>query len=470
MKSGIPQFLLPAKNACRILLITAPNSGTLQLVASVATRAPSMSVVSSFGPLLRYFSVQPRVVLDRLFADGWTCQGLLRALPPIARLYALRLACAQGGLPAKVVDAWSRTDESSRTKHEHALEVLRRLSLLEDAPAAGSGEALLHLHEQFAAQLLNGLCIGGVLESRRERADDALDADAPTLHQLDQMASHTWELVLQAVIVPPDDDVELAMQCEGATLQELLIEAGLLERAPDGHPTRFVMSHAAHRFMLMPTHAQVWRLVHAYMKLADKGTRGIRHAMLCFLMRLGLLQTGLGHRMDDPTLDDEQRATLADMALLGLVLRPPNTPHLYYATSLCQHLLSTSATVGAAAPPTGSSDGAYDGAGGFLILETNFRLYAYTSSTLWARVLASFARIEYVLPDLIVGSLTRQTVHRAVDAGVSAAEIEAFLKRNAHPRMAAQAPVLPETVVNQVRARRPAAATASCARCQPPHP
>ena len=47
---------------------------------------------------------------------------------------------------------------------------------------------------------------------------------------------------------------------------------------------------------------------------------------------------------------------------------------------------------------------------GFLILETNFRVYAYTSSALWARVLALFVRIEYILPDLIVGSITRETV------------------------------------------------------------
>ena len=38
----------------------------------------------------------------------------------------------------------------------------------------------------------------------------------------------------------------------------------------------------------------------------------------------------------------------------------------------------------------------------------------------------------------------------AVAHNVSAADIQAFLERNAHPRMASQTPVLPDTVVNQV--------------------
>ena len=37
------------------------------------------------------------------------------------------------------------------------------------------------------------------------------------------------------------------------------------------------MSAVAARFLLLPTHAQVWRLVRAYMELAERGTPGTRH-------------------------------------------------------------------------------------------------------------------------------------------------------------------------------------------------
>lgn len=67
-----------------------------------------------------------------------------------------------------------------------------------------------------------------------------------------------------------------------------------------------------------------------------------------------------------------------------------------------------------------------------------------------AQILQIFVRLEYVLPNLIVGSLTRDSIQAAVDHAISASEIIGFLERNAHPRMASQVPVLPETVVNQI--------------------
>ena len=462
---------------------------------------------SGISPLLKYFGSLTRAALDRLYADGWTCQGLLRALPPIARLYALRLACAQDDVSMEVVESWKRPESrAAQTKHEHALHVLERLNLLERVQVAHDGDGVgdglggggsgssskggsWRLHCGFAKQLLDGLCIGGVLDAESEHGDGMTSGPGgggdplPTLAMLEQQSRSTWERVLQTVLAPPDEDVELAMRCDGATLQELLIEAELLCFAPPpdgaaeaaddsdgGPPPRFVMSSQAPRYLLMPTHAQVWCLVRAYMKLSAKGSAGTQHGVLTFLMRLGLLRLGRPYRMDAAGLDDAQRATLVDMALVGLVYRPPEAPELYYATPLCQALLSTSAGASAsgaaAATAGGGGDGGLRGAigseagsgadeaesgGGFLVIETNFRLYAYTSSTLWARVLGSFTRIEYLLPNLIVGSLTRQSIHCAVDAGVTAPEIVQFLGRNAHPRMATQTPVLPETVVNQIQ-------------------
>ena len=97
---------------------------------------------SALSPLLRYFANQTQAALDRLYADGWTCQGLLRALPPVARLYALRFACAQGDVPVKVVEAWVQVGNSAaRTKHEHALFVLDRLKLLAKAGEKCKAEA-----------------------------------------------------------------------------------------------------------------------------------------------------------------------------------------------------------------------------------------------------------------------------------------------------------------------------------------
>ena len=47
---------------------------------------------------------------------------------------------------------------------------------------------------------------------------------------------------------------------------------------------------------------------------------------------------------------------------------------------------------------------------GFIVVETNYRVYAYTASALQAAILRLFCRCECVLPNLFVGVLTRDSV------------------------------------------------------------
>ena len=67
------------------------------------------------------------------------------------------------------------------------------------------------------------------------------------------------------------------------------------------------------------------------------------------------------------------------------------------------------------------------------------------------QVISEFAELLYQLPNLVVAQVTRESVLRAVDCGVSTQQIVDFHERNAHPLMAALTPILPETVVDQMR-------------------
>ena len=41
--------------------------------------------------LVGYLEALPRVAISRLYTSPWTCQAVLRGLPPIAKLYVLRM-------------------------------------------------------------------------------------------------------------------------------------------------------------------------------------------------------------------------------------------------------------------------------------------------------------------------------------------------------------------------------------------
>ncbi|TVU16591.1 hypothetical protein EJB05_40162 [Eragrostis curvula] len=88
---------------------------------------------------------------------------------------------------------------------------------------------------------------------------------------------------------------------------------------------------------------------------------------------------------------------------------------------------------------------------GFVVVETNFRMYAYSTSKLHCEILRLFSRVEYQLPNLIAGAITKESIYGAFENGITAEQIISFLQQNAHPRVADKIPTVPENVTDQIR-------------------
>ncbi|GAY69114.1 hypothetical protein CUMW_269530 [Citrus unshiu] len=78
-------------------------------------------------------------------------------------------------------------------------------------------------------------------------------------------------------------------------------------------------------------------------------------------------------------------------------------------------------------------------------METNFRMYAYSTSKLHYEILRLFSKIEYQLPNLIVGATTKESLNNAFENGITTEQ------QNAHPRVADRIPSIPENVCDQIR-------------------
>lgn len=72
------------------------------------------------------------------------------------------------------------------------------------------------------------------------------------------------------------------------------------------------------------------------------------------------------------------------------------------------------------------------------------QVYAHTSCPLQRRLLARLMRTDCLLPNLFVGSLTREAFLAALGLGVSAADVAGFLAQHAHPQVARRVPSVPE--------------------------
>lgn len=172
---------------------------------------------------------------------------------------------------------------------------------------------------------------------------------------------------------------------------------------------------------------------------------------------LGSLE--LGQAYSKANLTPTQTQMLHDLGDFGVVYNSPPPTKYFYPTRLATTLTSDagairSASVGlesalrsSAVGVNGESDRS-----GFIVVETNYRVYAYTSSPLQIAILQLFARFSTRYPNMVAGKITRESIRRAVSMGITSDQIIDFLTTHAHPQMRLKNnPVLPPTVVDQIR-------------------
>lgn len=136
---------------------------------------------------------------------------------------------------------------------------------------------------------------------------------------------------------------------------------------------------------------------------------------------------------------------LEDLEDYGLIWQRKSSSKCFHPTRLATTLTSSS-------PPLPSSIGNRSGPQeGFIVLETNYRIYAYTDNPLQTAILNLFVSLKYRFPNLVVGAITRDSVKKALLNGISADQIISYLMSHAHPQMRKNNPLLPVTVQDQIR-------------------
>jgi transcription initiation factor TFIIH subunit 4 len=171
-------------------------------------------------------------------------------------------------------------------------------------------------------------------------------------------------------------------------------------------------------------------------------------SILSFLFTLGSLE--LGQDYSKSVLTAEQRRMLDDLSDLGLIYQPSSSPECFYPTRLATTLTSDASAL-RDSPAAGNAFAQKADAKGFIIIETNFRIYAYTNSALQIAILQLFIRLSAQYPNMVAGKITRESIRRAVAMGITSDQIIAYLDEHAHPQMRKNKPILPPTVMDQIR-------------------
>ncbi|XP_021169995.1 general transcription factor IIH subunit 4 isoform X3 [Fundulus heteroclitus] len=207
------------------------------------------------------------------------------------------------------------------------------------------------------------------------------------------------------------------------------------------------ITSAGFQFLLLDTASQLWYFTLQYLKTAQ--SRGMDLVeILSFLFQLSFSTLGRDYSVEG--MSESLLTFLQHLREFGLVFQRKRKSRRYYPTRLAITLAagvtnSSSSSSSNIASIPGTKDA------GFIVVETNYRIYAYTDSELQIALVALFSEMLYRFPNVVVAQLTRESVQQAIANGITAQQIIHFLRTRAHPVLLTQTPVLPPTITDQIR-------------------
>jgi transcription initiation factor TFIIH subunit 4 len=387
----------------------------------------------------------------------------------LAKTFVMALLYMPQPMLLSELDIWVKPD--GKQQRDRALSILRALHIVQITPSGREKPQEMSLTTNFKNSLRLALEGGGSHNSFGVPSSLPVDQSIDVAF-LDRYARKKWEDILHFVV----NSVGLTSAGDGsssgpkASVKDLLLAGRLVERR-SGTTSGMAITQAGFTFLLQEANAQVWTLLLLWLEAANAtGSPNDGVDMLSFLFMLASLE--LGRAYDTTALTETRRNMLPSLVDFGLIYVPRDTPRQYFPTRLATTLTSSAsalrsvssgfaaATAGASAAADmtslGAAGGHQENSKGSIIIETNYRLYAYTSSPLQIAVLALFAQLNMRFAGMVTGRLTRDSIRRAISYGITADQIISYLAAHAHEQMARTAatmnkPVLPPTVVDQIR-------------------
>ncbi|CAG8566902.1 8772_t:CDS:2 [Paraglomus occultum] len=301
------------------------------------------------------------------------------------------------------------------------------------------------MNTTFREQFRNALTGGGEHQSFGVPSS-SVDRHRPenVVAFLDNHATKQWESILHYMVGTA------SMQTPKKAVRDLLVRSGLMSLRLDNNELK--ITNKGFQFLLQDVNTQVWAFLLQYLDYAEVLQMDLVEVLNFFFM-LGSLELGQDYSVEQ--LTDTQKQVVEDLANFGLLYRRKRSSRRYYPTRLATTLTSgTSALLGrhptpSTVNPVAGEDIATEQ--GFIILETNYKLYAYTDSPLQIAVLNLFCDLKCRFANMVCGMITRDSIKEALTNGITAEQIISYLNSHAHPQMKKSMPVLPLTVIDQIR-------------------
>eukprot|EP01135_Chromosphaera_perkinsii_P008592 Nk52_evm34s1401 gene=Nk52_evmTU34s1401 len=373
--------------------------------------------------LYDYLLKLPSAAFEKLYRDQSACLAVYRSLSPITQQLVIRLLYVTDAVSSSVFKSWVSADfrESlpGELKRLCALNVCKKFS--QRNPQTNKKFSSYQITETFARGLKT--CLFGSTEGvDRGIRKENRDKRAPSLGDLEVYTKKKWESILHFLV---------GSQKEATPGVKYVLDACNL-RKPDG------ITSEGFQFLLEDLSTQLWEFMFSYLETCEG--RGLDIVeVISFLFHVGYAK--LGRCFPVENLSATEQVLLQDLFEFGLVYRRKASSRWYYSTKLAYSLVCPH-------QDTYSFDS--NSERGYIVVETNYRIYAYTNSALSIALLGLFVDLTCRFPNLAVGIVTRESVNEALANGISADQIIKFLMKNAHPQLKNQTPVIPGALTDQI--------------------
>ncbi|KAI0898774.1 transcription factor Tfb2 [Annulohypoxylon nitens] len=398
--------------------------------------------------LSQYLEGMSGITFRKLYQQPSTAFAIFRRmLPHTAKTIVMALLYSPTQLSFADLDLWIKP--TATREKDQALAILRSLHIITQPQS-------LALTVNFRNSLRLALEGGGDHNSFGVQSTSPIPAEVDYAF-LDKYAKKKWDDILHYVVSATGITMEKGSTGPKQSVKDLLMAGRLVERAY----SELKITHIGFSFLLQEPNAQVWALLLLWLQAIDaanaNGTKSEMDSvdMLSFFFLLGSLEFGRAYSID--ALTESRRNMLPILIDFGLIYIPSHNKHQFFPTRLATTLTSNetalrsvSAGFSAASTTNDEQDKCT------IILETNFRMYAYVNSPLQIAVLALFSDLKFRFKGLVSGKLTHVSIEKAVHHGITADQIIAYLSSHADEQMYRHAastnkPVLPPVVIDQIR-------------------
>ena len=378
-----------------------------------------------------FLETLPGTQFYRLYRSPACALAIFRKrLSHLAKNFVMSMLYMPAPMPLKHLEIIVK--DGSLRERDVAINLLQRYHIFKEIKSAsGRGYTLT---PDFAKSLRSALTGTGQGSSFGEitsvPANEQVD-----ISFLDDYARRQWEGILGYMVSSSENPIESAEPLVRPSSQIMeLLRVGALVAGSRVTPD---ITKEGFSFVLQDLNTQIWSLLFLYAEVAEQFDLDTID-VLSFLLHLSSLELGQAYTTE--SLDGIQLKCLDDLETSGIVYFPRNDDDTrasyFYPTRLATTLTSDSqSTISATNATLGSSLSGSAPGQGFIIVETNYRIYAYTDSQLQIALLGQFVRLRSRHSNLVTGKMTKGSIQRAILRGITAQQIIAYLTSHAHPQM-----------------------------------